>query len=223
MRMLVVEDDPKLGPLMVGNLKRHDFAVDLANTLEDARAYLDTTTYALVLLDLGLPDGDGLSLLKSMRGKGPPTIVLTGADAVAERIRGLDAGADDYVGKPVVHDELMARVRAVLRRPGSSGTSLQMGDLEFSMADRTVTLGGGVLNLPRRELAILESLMRSSGRIVTREALEEAIYDYGEEPSSNATEANMSRLRKRLKEGGSTVEIQVVRGLGYMIMDREDA
>ncbi len=149
---------------------------------------------------------------------------MTGADGVADRVRGLDAGADDYIAKPFAHDELMARIRAVLRRPGAMrGSVLSAGDVDFDVATRVVTAGGVVLFLPRRELVILESLMRSAGCVVMRESLEEAVYAYGEEPLSNATEANISRLRKRLRQAGSRTEIQVVRGLGYRLAVEKDA
>jgi DNA-binding response OmpR family regulator len=220
MRLLVVEDEPQLGELLVKNLATDSFTIDLAVNLEDAAAYLDTTRYALMLLDLNLPDGNGLDLLKSKQRpqQFPPVIVLTASGAVQDRIKGLNAGADDYLSKPFVHEELIARIGAILRRPGNAlGVTLECGNIELDTVGRIVTICGTDLQLPRRELLILELLMRAAKRVVTKEAMAEAIYDYGDEPLSNALEANISRLRSRLKDFDTKTEIQSVRGIGYIL------
>ena len=224
MRLLIVEDEPKLGRFLTGNLTRERFAVDLATTLEMAKDLSDTNLYDLIILDLRLPDGSGLDFLKarSSHKERPPVIILTAADSTKDRVEGLNAGADDYLGKPFAHEELIARISALLRRPENAlGILLKAGDIEFDTISRSVKVGGKPLTLPRREITTLELLMRATGRVVVKEALESAVYTIDDEPSSNAIEANVSRLRRRLKASGSKVEINVVRGLGYILIAAE--
>jgi two-component system OmpR family response regulator len=223
MRLLAVEDEQELSELVKTNLGRHGFAVDLAPTLADARACLSTTTYDVILLDLQLPDGDGLSLLKTVRdtGQAIPVIAVTARDTIADRVAGLNQGADDYIVKPFALDELVARIHAVVRRTnGDRAVVLRLGNLSFNPATQEVVVGEASLPVPRRELATLEVLMRAGGRVVTRDRLVDELYGHGEEPASNAVDSHISRLRKRLSEAGSDVSILVIRGVGYVMKPR---
>ena len=220
MRLLAVEDDLELGRLLVANLGRAGFAVDLAALFEDACALLLTCAYDLILLDLRLPDGSGLDLLRRLRAErnGTPVIVLSAADTLEDRLAGLRAGADDYIVKPFAEEELVARIGAVLRRPGNMlSLALTLGNVAFNCATREVAIAGRAIALARRELASLEVLMRANGRVVTREALEEAIYALDDERQSNVLESNISRLRRRLQGEGANIGIRVIRGVGYRI------
>jgi len=220
MRLLAIEDEPELGRLLVANLGRFGMAMDLAHNLEDGRALLQTCTYDLILLDLRLPDGRGLDLLHQLRAERTetPVIVLSAADSVEDRIAGLREGADDYMVKPFSIEELAARIGAVLRRPGRTlGISLSNGNVAFNSVTREVAIHGRDVVLPRRELAALEALMRADGRVVTREALDEAIYALDDDRQSNVLESSLSRLRRRLESEGATIGIRVVRGVGYRI------
>lgn len=223
MRVLLVEDHPPLAEAVGDALVRAGFAVDRAMTAEDARAMATAADHALVLLDLGLPDGDGLRLLPILRQKGRvPVIVMTARDQLADRLAGLDGGADDYVVKPVEMPELVARARAVLRRPGNrSDMVLQLGPLALDTAARNVSVNDVPVMLGRRELGVLEQLMRSAGRVASRQVLEDAIYALDDEVTPNALEAAVSRLRRALEAAGCPVPIVNVRGVGWML-PRED-
>ncbi len=223
MRLLAVEDEQELSELVKANLGRHGFAVDLAGTLADAHACLKTTSYDVILLDLQLPDGNGLELLRAVRdaGRATPVIAVTARDTVADRVSGLNEGADDYLVKPFALDELVARIHAVVRRmTGAKAVVLRVGDVSFNPGTQEVMVGETSLTLPRRELATLEALMRAGGRVVTRDRLTDMLYGHGEEPASNAVDSHISRLRKRLGEAGSDVAIQVIRGVGYVMKAR---
>jgi two-component system OmpR family response regulator len=219
MRVLLVEDHPPLAEAVCDAMERAGFAVDHAATVADARELSGLSDYALVLLDLGLPDGDGLRLLPILRRGGRvPVIVLTARDQLADRLAGLDGGADDYVVKPVEMPELVARARAVLRRPGDrSDTVLQIGPLVLDTATRSVSVKDAAVVLGRRELGVLEQLMRSTGRVVSRRVLEEAIYTMDDEVTPNALEAAVSRLRRALEAAKCPVPIVNVRGVGWML------
>lgn len=221
MRVLLVEDHPPLAEAVSDALRRAGFAVDHAATAAEARELSGLADHALVLLDLGLPDGDGLRLLPVL-GKGGrvPVIVLTARDQLADRLSGLDGGADDYVVKPVDMPELIARCRAVMRRPGGRlGTVLTAGPLSLDTVHRCVAVGGEAVPLGRREVGVLEALMRGKGRVVTRRALEEAVYAAGEAVSPNALEAAVSRLRKGLEAAGSPIRLHTVRGVGWVLSE----
>ena len=223
MRLLAVEDEQELSQLVKANLGRHGFAVDLAATLADARACLRTTAYDVILLDLQLPDGDGLDLLRAVRdtGQSIPVIALTARDTIADRVAGLNQGADDYLVKPFALDELVVRIHAVVRRmSGANAVLLRLGNLSFNPATQHVSVDERSLTVPRRELATLEVLMRAAGRVVTRDRLIDELYGHGEEPASNAVDSHISRLRKRLGEVGCDVSIQVIRGVGYVMKAR---
>jgi DNA-binding response OmpR family regulator len=226
MRILAIEDEPELGRLLAGNLGHQGMAVDVARTLGDAQSLLATCAYDLILLDLRLPDGTGIDLLRRLRSErvDTPVIIVSATDAVADRITGLREGADDYVIKPFSLDELVARIGAVLRRPGRMlGVNLATGNLAFNTVSREVTIGGAPVTMPRRELAALEALMRADGRVVTRESLEGAVYALEDDRQSNVLESTISRLRRRLESDGATVGIRVVRGVGYRIGQAAEA
>jgi len=219
-RVLLVEDEAEMASALAAALKTHDMVVDRVATLGLATEALLTNSYSAILLDRQLPDGDGLSLIPKLRAKGlqTPIIVLTARGEIAERIAGLDSGADDYLGKPFAVAELLARLRAVLRRPSDlSEETLKLGRLSFDGAHRQASVAGVSLNLPRRELLVLEALLRRSGRTVPRETLDEAVYGFDDEIQSNALDAHISRLRRKLIDAGAGVEIHTVRGIGYLI------
>lgn len=221
MRILLVEDEPELGAAIVKRLTAEGFLVDHFAVLGEAIEAVIAVQYRAVLLDRRLPDGDGLSLLPVIRTRSssPPVIVLTALDDVPDRVAGLDAGAEDYMIKPFDFDELMARIRVLLRRSsaGAPVPRASIGRLQYDFSSREPLIEGVALALPRRELAILDVLMRRAGRVVLREHLEAQVYGFDDDISSNALEAHISRLRKRLAEAGARVVLHGVRGVGYML------
>ena len=223
MRLLVVEDEARIAEALRVALSRAGFAVDAVATVADARAALPLAPYDAVILDLGLPDGDGLDLLTEHRQAGSrvPVLVLTARDAVEARVAGLDAGADDYLIKPFAMAELIARTKALLRRPGQAlGTVLEAGNILFDTIGRDVRVEAVMLALPRQELAILEHLMRRLGRVVPKNVLEEKLYGIDEELGSNAIPVHVHHLRRKLAEAQATAEIHTVRGIGYVLVDK---
>jgi DNA-binding response OmpR family regulator len=223
MRLLVIEDEARIIEVLRAALSRAGFAVDAVATVADARAALPLAPYDAVILDLGLPDGDGLTLLTEMKRAGSlvPVLVLTARDAVEARVTGLDAGADDYLVKPFAMVELIARTKALLRRPGQAlGTVLEAGNIIFDTIGRDVRVGAAVLALPRQELAILEHLMRRFGRVVPKNVLEEKLYGINEELGSNAIPVHVHHLRRKLVEARAAAEIHTVRGIGYILADK---
>jgi DNA-binding response OmpR family regulator len=222
MRLLIVEDNERLAALVQQGLEKVGFNSDIVITATDAAEALSTSHYDVVALDLGLPDEDGLSLLRTMRARGDttPVIALTARGSVRDRVAGLDAGADDYLIKPFALEELIARVNALLRRPANLlGHALRLGNVTFDMTARQVFIGEKPCVLTARELAILEGLMRRKGRVVSKRLLESDIYGLSDDVGSNAVEVYVHRLRKRLGELGATVRIDTLRGLGYSISD----
>jgi DNA-binding response OmpR family regulator len=220
MRVLLVEDQAELSGLVTANLRRSGFAVDQARLLEEAQAALASTRYDIILLDLRLPDGDGFDLIRGLRRRkdSTPIIVLTARDRLNDRVEGLNLGADDYLVKPFAHEELLARVQAVLRRPKEAREpEVSLANLTVGMETAEVSVAERPLEVPRRELAVLRLLMRRSGRVVSRESLENAMYDDSREIESNALEAAISRLRKRLIAAGAAVEVVGLRSAGYLI------
>lgn len=220
MRILLVEDEPEMASNIRTALRRQDILLDHVANLELAREASYGRHHDAILLDRKLPDGDGLSLVGDLRKLQPgvPIIVISALGSSRDRIAGLDDGADDYLGKPFAVDELMARLRAVMRRNNTlAATTLGMGRLTFEAGSRSATVAGIQLDLPRRELLVLEALMRRPGRTVSRESLEEAVYTFDDELASNAMEAHISRLRRRLAERDAGVEIHSVRGVGYFL------
>jgi|HubBroStandDraft_3_1064219.scaffolds.fasta_scaffold00270_5 DNA-binding response OmpR family regulator len=222
MRLLIIEDEARIAEILRSALSRAGFAVDAVGRCGDARAALEVNPYDAVILDLGLPDGDGLALLKDMRARGNsvPVLVLTARDAVEHRVAGLDSGADDYLIKPFAMSEVVARIKALLRRPeGALGALLKSGNIAFDTIGRDLRVGETVLVLPRRESAILEHLMRRAGRVVPKTVLEEKLYGIDDELGSNAIPVHVHHLRRKLMDRGATVEIHTVRGVGYLLVD----
>ncbi|HKV13468.1 MAG TPA: response regulator [Reyranella sp.] len=222
MRLLVVEDEARIAEIVRAALLRGGFAVDTVRLAADAREALASNPYDAAILDLGLPDSDGLKLLKELRANrnAVPVLVLTARDAVEHRVAGLDAGADDYLVKPFAMAELIARTKALLRRPGGAlGATLRAGNVAFDTIGRDVRIGETSVLLPRREAAILEHLMRRLGRVVPKALLEEKLYGLDDELESNAIPVHVHHLRRRLGEGGASVEIHTVRGVGYLLVD----
>ena len=218
MRILLVEDEMDMAAALTAALSRHDIVVDHARTLEIAEEASRSGVHDAVLLDRKLPDGDGLSLIPVLRREqaGLPIIVLSALGSPDHRVAGLDHGADDYLAKPFSTDELLARLRAVMRRPAQIGAStVSVGHLRFNLTERVAEVDGVPLDLTRRELLALEILVRRSGRTVSRSALEEAVYGYDDEIASNTLDAHISRLRRKLS--GAEVEIHGIRGLGYLL------
>ena len=210
----MVEDERDLAQAVTDHLKAAGHAVDRSATLDEAEAAVRVAPYDLVLLDLRLPDGDGLSLLRGLRDRGDatPVLIITARDRILERIAGLEAGADDYLVKPFDLDEMLARVAAILRR----ADNLRMpehsfGDLKIRPRTRTVLRGGEEVKLTRREWALLDRLSRRPEMTVSKSDLEDAIYGFGEEVDSNAIEAHVSRLRVKLGRGA----VETIRGFGY--------
>jgi len=223
-RLLIIEDEARITEILRSALSRSGFAVDAVRLCGDARAALSATPYDAVILDLGLPDGDGVTLLKEMRARGNavPVLVLTARDAVEDRVAGLDTGADDYLIKPFAMSEVTARIKALLRRPeGVLGTTLRSGNIAFDTIGRDVRIGETVLVLPRRESAILEHLMRRAGRVVPKAVLEDKLYGIDDELGSNAIPVHVHHLRRKLLDRGATVEIHTVRGVGYLLVDSD--
>lgn len=222
MRLLIVEDNARLGELLAEGLGRRGFSCDVAHQLADAEELMATAQYDALVLDLGLPDGDGASWLTRRRQLGwmPPALMLTARGGLEDRVSGLDAGADDYVVKPVELEELAARLRALLRRPGPrSQPVLELGGLRFDTASREAQFGPRDLELSRREADFLELLLRRAGSVVSREAIENALYSFNEPVTPNAVEAVVSRLRRKLEEVGAQERLHTIRGVGYMLRD----
>ncbi|MDH5773088.1 MAG: response regulator [Rhodospirillaceae bacterium] len=225
MRILFVEDNLRLATLVNKGLENENFTIDALGTLADAEAAIDTTDYDAIILDLGLPDGDGLDFLKSLREqkKTLPVLILTARDGIEDRVKGLNAGADDYLLKPFAMEELTARVRALLRRPdGGINVKLTSGNISFDTASREVTVNNAVIKISPREMSVLEQLMRRAGRVVAKDTIESKLYGFGDEVSINSVEANISRLRKRLLNANASVNIHTLRGVGYLLSEQEE-
>jgi DNA-binding response OmpR family regulator len=222
MRLLVVEDEPRIAEMIKAALERAEFVVDTVRLRADAREALANIPYDAAILDLGLPDGDGLDLLRELRPAGTriPILILTARDAVEHRVLGLDVGADDYLVKPFAMSELIARTKALLRRPGGAlGATLTVGNIVFDTIGRDVSVGGVPLQLPRRECAILEHLLRRQGRVVPKSVLEEKLYGIDQELESNAVPVHVHHLRRRLQDVRASAEIHTVRGVGYLLAE----
>jgi two-component system OmpR family response regulator/two-component system response regulator QseB len=211
MRILVVEDDVLLGDALEAGLAQAGFAVDWMRDGVTATHAIETEPYAAVVLDLGLPRLSGLDVLRTLRGHGNkvPVLVLTARDAIDDRVRGLDAGADDYVVKPVDLAELAARLRALVRRAAGDAAP----SLTLDPAAREVAFRGKSVTLQPREFAVLHELMRNAGRVLSREQLESRLYGFGDEPGSNAVEVYVHHLRRKLAPD----LIRTIRGVGYLM------
>ncbi len=220
MRLLLVEDEIQMAEALRVALARYDMVVDHVTNLESAENAVDDHVHDAIVLDRQLANEDGLNLLRYLRKKSfnIPVIVVTARSAMEERVAGLDQGADDYLGKPFAVEELVARLRALLRRPPViAPLILNVGDLVYLPGDREARVLGQTLELPRRELLVLETLMRRQGRTVLRRVLEEAVYSFDDEIQSNALDSHISRLRKKLSEAKAGVEIHGIRGVGYLL------
>jgi two-component system, OmpR family, response regulator len=218
MRVLLVEDDQILADGLARSLRHSGYAVDALTDGQSADTALSTQSFDLVILDLGLPGMPGLEVLKRLRARSnkTPVLILTAADSVEQRVRGLDLGADDFVAKPFSLSELEARVRALVRRGTSGGASLlKHGPLTLDQAGKVATLHDKPLDLSAREVALLELLLQRSGRLVSKEQIVDSLCEWGEDISLNAIEVYVHRLRKKLEPGG--VRIATVRGLGYCL------
>lgn len=222
MRLLYVEDNERLARNTAASLQRSSFVVDAVANGADAVHSLKSFDYDAIVLDLGLPDIDGLDVLAQIRVLRPdvPVIICTARDTLDNRIAGLNAGSDDYLVKPFEVTELIARIRAVLRRPGGAlGLHLHVGNLSLDTIGREVRIAGQTTVLSRRELDLLEVFLRRKGRILSRDAIENALYGFDNPPTPNAIEVATHRLRKKLTEAGASARIQTLRGIGYVLED----
>jgi DNA-binding response OmpR family regulator len=220
MRLLVVEDNPELAELLRKGLDGVSLVSDVVNTAADARTALATTHFAAIVLDLGLPDGDGLQVLRELRERKDttPVLVLTARSGVRDRVTGLRSGADDYLVKPFAFEELLARVQALLRRPGDLlGQALTVGNVAFDIEGRQVFVNQQPQFFSAREMAVLEILMRRSGRVVAKKLVEDHLFGLSSDGGSNAVEVYIHRLRKQLADAGARVQIHTIRGVGYLI------
>ncbi|MGA8765717.1 MAG: response regulator transcription factor [Candidatus Acidiferrales bacterium] len=226
MRILIVEDEVKMAKALRTGLEADDFSVNVAHTGEDGFFLASTETYDLVILDLMLPNRDGMAVLAALRQKNVsvPVLILTSRDTVEDRVKGLDAGADDYLVKPFAFSELLARVRALLRRgKQESGDKLRLADLEMDTAGRVVTRGGKELGLTAREFDLLEYMLRQKGRVISREMLARDVWQETTRytPLDNVIDVHVAHLRKKLDDPFRKKLLHTVRGVGFVL--REEA
>ena len=224
MRILTVEDNRALSELLAKGLIEAGFDVDAASDAADASHIIASTRYSAIVLDLGLPDDDGLSVLKEMRGRGDstPVLVLTARAGLRDRVSGLRSGADDYVVKPFDFEELVARLQALMRRPSDLvGRLLRVGNLSFDTVHRHALVDVQPCYFSARETSVLELLMRRAGRVVPKSLVEDHLFGISEPFASNAIEVYVHRLRKQLADVGAKAQIHTVRGVGYLIKATE--
>ena len=222
MRFLLVEDNAELARLLTTGLAAQGLAADVVGTAADARVAFGSIRYSALILDLGLPDEDGMTLLRELRrDRDPlPVLVLTARGSVDDRVQGLRAEADDYLVKPFALEELVARLQALMRRPGELlGRSLSIANLVFDTESRQIFVDSRPELFSARESAVLELLMRRQGRVVTKKAVEDQIFGMSSDIASNAVEVYVSRLRKHLIECHARLQIHTIRGVGYMIAE----
>jgi len=220
MKILLIEDEVSLAHTLRSVLERERFVVDHVTEIKLAREVLRLGFYELILLDRTLPDGDGLVLVSEIRSGHPglPVIVLSARGDIAERIDGLDKGADDYLVKPFALDEMLARIRAVRRRPNiQENAEIHAGRLVFDLSSDEALVDGQILQLTRRELRVLSALMKRRGRVLLRESLEQAVYRFDDYVQSNTLDSHISRLRRKLAEANAGIEIHSIRGIGYFL------
>ena len=220
MRVLVVEDNDDLVALVTKALARAGLDVDAVRNAADAEASLRTVQYAAVVLDLGLPDADGLTLLDQMRRRRDqtPVLILSARGGLDDRVGGLNKGASDYMVKPFSTDELIARLQALLRRsPGPDGPTLALGNVSLKTDGRQAIVDGRMLSLPAREVDVLEVLLKRNGKVVSHDSLQGQVFGSSQDVASNAIEVYVHRLRKILAEAGANVQIHTIRGAGYLM------
>lgn len=219
MRLLIIEDNQRLCQAVADSLRAQGFAVDTAASASEGLRVWRAADYDATVLDLMLPDDTGLNALKEMRHGGDvtPVLILTALGAVEDRVRGLDCGADDYLIKPFAMQELIARLRALLRRPGGAlGRMLTLGSVTLDTSARIATVDETQLNLTRSELIVLETLLRNQGRVISKARLAECLYDFEQERTANSVETHVHRLRKKLAAAGADISLRTLRGLGYL-------
>lgn len=222
MRLLLVEDNDRLSEFLEKAIRDANFTVDRVPDLSGADAALAGARFDAVILDLGLPDGNGIDLIDRRRGAGDqtPILVLTARDGLSDRVEGLNHGADDYMVKPFAMEELIARIKALLRRPGAAlGVQLNLGNVTLDTTGPSLLVDGKRAAVTRRELALLEILLRRPGNVVNRNMIEDGIYGFDDEVGTNALEVLVSRLRKKLIASGADIQLHTVRGVGYMVME----
>jgi two-component system OmpR family response regulator len=222
-RILIVEDEAELGALLSRRLRQHAMVSDVVGCIEDAELVARSEQYDAIILDRMLPDGDGLTAIPALRRAQPQAsiVVLSAQASIPDRVQGLDAGADDYLPKPSAIDELVARLRAVARRGAVLESQvIRVAGLTFDPVSGDILVGDELLALPRRELLMLQALLRHAGRTVTRSALEQAAYGMDDEIGPNALDPHISRLRRRLEQAGAGVEIHALRGIGYLLREQ---
>lgn len=220
MRIMLLEDEPEMASVLKTALERRNVIVDHVATIADAEAAAEFGQYDAVVLDRRLPDGEGLDLIPRLRALRveAPILMLTALGSINDRVAGLNAGADDYLAKPFAMEELMARLRALYRRPAvSRAEQVVVGRLTYDFGHHEATVGDKPLELLRREQLALEALIRRPGRAVLRATLEESVYAMDDEIGSNALDAHVSRLRRKLEEVSAGVEIRAIRNLGYLL------
>ena len=224
MRLLLIEDNERLSGLLHRLLTDAGFTVDAVGTRAEAQAAVGLVPYDLILLDLSLPDGDGVDILAALRreGNGALVLVATARADLVDRVATLNLGADDYLVKPFAPDELLARVRALLRRRTQlTANVLTIGNVSFDTVGLELTVAGERVEIPRREQGVLAALLHNQGRVLRREALERAIYSFDDSAvTPNATEVAVSRLRRRLGAAGASVTITAMRGVGYLLSEQ---
>lgn len=221
MRLLLVENEPRNAKLMRRVLKASTYAVDCCVSAEDALYHLKINNYDLIILEVQLPDRDGIELCESVRADGDetPILILSGRDSVDDRINGLDAGADDYMVKPFEIRELLARIRALLRRPkgGLIGTSITVGEMQVDTRNRTVVAGSTKLDLTNKEYALLEYFARNADRVIGREEIADHVWNETFDPFSNVIEVYINRLRKKISARVDSPVLRTRRGSGYVL------
>jgi two-component system copper resistance phosphate regulon response regulator CusR len=220
MKVLIVEDDRKVGSFILGGLGEATYTTKLVRTCAEARDALADDTFDAVVLDLGLPDGDGLELLRQWRAAGfnEPVLILSARDAVADRVKGLNLGADDYLAKPFSFDELLARLRSLLRRQATAKTTvLEHRGVRVDLLARTVTAAGKPVTLTNREFALLELFLQNTGRVLTRTMIAERVWEASHDLQTNLIDVYVRRLRQKLEQPGDDPLIHTVRGTGYQL------
>lgn len=220
MKLLVIEDETKIARLLKKGFQEHGYEVDVCNDGEEGLQHANAAKYDAIVMDLRLPKRDGLSVLRDLRSRNvtTPVMILTARGDVRDRVEGLGLGADDYMAKPFTMDEVVARVRALIRRvTGESITLYKVGDLAINLLTREVTRGSRKIELTSREFRLLEHLMRIPGQVVTRTQLIERVWEYHFDPGTNLVDVYIQRLRRKIDEPGEAKIIHTIRGVGYTV------